>query len=56
MEVDDQDGHAPSASPVSSADDALLTGDSMVGIEGGIASLMVSSPTHPDDGDVESSV
>ena len=56
MEVDEQDGHAPSASPVSPADDALLTGDGMVGIEGGMASLTVSSPMHPDGGDVDASI
>ena len=56
MKVDDQDGHAPSASPVSPADDTLLTGDGMVGIKGGMASLTVSSPTHPDGGDANTSV
>ena len=56
MEVDDQDGHTPSASPVSPADDALLTGDGTVSIEGGMASLTVSSPMHPDGGDAEASI
>ena len=56
MEVGDQDGHAPSASLISPAEDALLTGDGMVGIEGGMASLTVSSLMHPDGGGVDASV
>ena len=56
MEVDDQDGHTPSASPVSPADDVLSTGDGTVGIEGGIASLTVSSPMYPDCGDADASI
>ena len=56
MEVDDQDGHAPLASLVSPAEDALLIGDGMVGIEGGMASLTVSSPMHPDGGGMDASI
>ena len=55
MEVNDQDGHACSASPVSPVNDVLLTGDGTVGV-GGMASLTVSSPMHPDGGDVDASV
>ena len=53
MEVDDQDGHAPSASLISLAEDALLTGDGTEGIEEGMASLTVSSPLHPEGGDAD---
>ena len=44
MEVDDRDGSPPPASPISPADDDLLTGGGAVGVEGDMANLMVSSP------------
>ena len=56
MEGDDEDGNSPSASPVSPADDDLLTGSGMAGVEGDIANLMVSSPEHPGGGDADASV
>ena len=48
MEVDDEHGDPPPASPVSPADDDLLTGSGAVDIEGDLANLMVSSPKNPD--------
>ena len=48
MEVDDEHGDPPPASPVSPADDDLLTGSGAVDIEGDLANLTVSSPKNPD--------
>ena len=56
MEVDEEDGNPPSASPISSAHDGLLTGGGTVGVEGGIANLTVLSPKHPDGGDADASI
>ena len=56
MEVDDEDGDPPPASPVSPADDDLLTGGGAVGVEGGMVNLMVSSPKNPDGGGVDASI
>ena len=56
MEVDDEDGNPPPASPVSPADDDLLTGSGAVGVEGDLANLMVSSPKNPDGGAVDASI
>ena len=56
MEVDDEDGDPPPASPVSPVDDGLLTGSGAVGVEGGMANLMVSSPKNPDGGGVDTSI
>ena len=39
MEVDDEDGDPPPASPISPADDDLLTGGDAVDIEGDLANL-----------------
>ena len=50
MEVDDGGDRQPPASPVSNREDELLTGDNVVGVEGEMANLTVSSPDH-DDGD-----
>ena len=47
MEVDDKHGDPPPASPISPADDDLLTGSGAVDIEGDLANLMVSSPQNP---------
>ena len=44
MEVDDGDEHQTPASPVSHREDELLTGGTVVGVEGEMANLMVSSP------------
>ena len=56
MEVDDEDGDPPPASPVSPADDDLLTGGGAVGVEGDLANLKVSSPKNPDGGSVDTSI
>ena len=44
MEVDDRDEYQIPASPVSPREDDLLTGGTVVGVEGEMANLMVSSP------------
>ena len=56
MEVDDEDGDPPPASPVSPADDDLLTGGGAVGVEGDMANLMVSSPKNPDASGKDASI
>ena len=56
MEVDDGDDHQPPASPISHRDDELLTGGDVVGVEGEMANLMVSSPGGGDGGDEGTSV
>ena len=56
MEVDVEDGCPPPASPVSPADDDLLTGGSAVGVEGEIANLKVSSPKDHNGGGEDTSV
>ena len=48
MEVDDGQ---PPASPISHQEDDLLTGRGVVGVEGEMANLTVSSPGGSDDGD-----
>ena len=47
MEVDDEHGDPPPASPVSPADDDLLTGRGAANIKGDLANLTVSSPKNP---------
>ena len=44
MEVDDEGTHSHSASPVSTAEDDLLTGGGAIGVELDLAHLTVSSP------------
>ena len=44
MEVDDGDEHQTPASPISHREDDLLTGNTVVGVEGEMANLTVSSP------------
>ena len=56
MEVDDGDKHQSPASPVSHREDELLTGNTVVGVEGEMANLMVSSPGDSEDGDKGASV
>ena len=56
MEVYDEDGDPPPASPVSPADDNLLTGSGAVGVEGDMANLTVSSPKNPDGGGKDASI
>ena len=48
MEVDDEHGNPPPASPVFPVDDDLLNGGGAVDIEGDLANLTVSSPKNPD--------
>ena len=48
MEVDEEQGDPPPASPVSPAYDELLTGGVVANIEGDLANLMVSSPKNLD--------
>ena len=56
MEVDDEDGDPPPASPVFPVDDDLLTGSGVVGVEGDMANLTVSSPKNPDGGGANASI
>ena len=51
MEVDDGDEGQPPASPISHREDELLTGGGVVGVEGEMANLTVSSPRGDDGGD-----
>ena len=55
MEVDDEQGDPPPASPVSPADDDLLTGRGAADIEGDLANLTVSSPKNPDGSGLDAS-
>ena len=58
MEVDDEHGDPPPASPVSPADDDLLTSggvETCGDIEGDLANLMVSSPKNPDGSGLDAS-
>ena len=56
MEVDDGDEHQAPASPVSSGEDDLLTGNTIVGVEGEMANLTVSSPGEGEGGDKGASI
>ena len=56
MEVDDEHGDPPPASPISPADDDLLTGGGVVDIEGDLANLTVLSPKNSDGGGVDASI
>ena len=55
MEVDDKQGDPPPASPVSPADDDLLTGGGAVDIEGDLVNLTVSSPKNLDGSGLDAS-
>ena len=48
MEVDDKGIHSRPASPVSTAEDDLLTGGGMIGVELDLPHLTVSSPRIPN--------
>ena len=48
MEVDDEGIRSPPASPVSPADDDLLSGSGAIGVEADLAHLTVSSPRSPN--------
>ena len=56
MEVDDEGIHSPPASPVSPADDDLLTGGGAIGVEADFAHLTVSSPRGPNGEGEEASI
>ena len=56
MEVDKGAVGLPLASPVSREDDNLLNGNDVVGVEAGLAHLMVSSPSGQDGEGEEASV
>ena len=56
MEVDDGDEHQTPASPVSPREDNLLTGDTVVGVEGEMANLTVSSPREGEGNDKGASI
>ena len=56
MEVDDGDDRQPLASPISYKEDELLTGSDVVGVEGEMANLTVSSPGGCDGGDEGASI
>ena len=51
MEVDDGNEDQAPASPVSPREDEILTGGTVVGVEGEMAKLMVSSPGDGEGGD-----
>ena len=56
MEVDDGDEHQIPASPISHREDELLTGDTVVGVEGEMANLTVSSPREGKGSDKGASI
>ena len=56
MEVDDRDERQTPASPFSHGQDELLTHDTVVGVEGEMASLTVSSPGEGKGGDKGASI
>ena len=56
MEVDDGDEHQTLASPISHRVDDLLAGDTVVGMEGEMANLTVSSPGDGKGGDKGASI
>ena len=51
MEVDDGDDSQAPASPISHREGGLLTGGGVVGVEGEMTNLMVSSPRGSDGSD-----
>ena len=56
MEVDDEGIRSPPASPISPADNDLLTGSGVIGVEADLAHLTVSSPRGPNGEGEEASV
>ena len=56
MEVDEGSDGQPPASPVSPREDEILTGGGVVGVEGEMANLTVSSPRGQDGGDEDTSI
>ena len=55
MEVDEEPGNPPPASPVSPVDDDLLTSRGAADIEGDLANLTVSSPKNSDGSGLDAS-
>ena len=56
MEVDDEGIGSPPTIPVSPADDDLLTGGGVIGVEVDLAHLTVSSPRGPNGEDEAASI
>ena len=56
MEVDDRDEYQTPASPVCPREDEILTGGTVVGVEGEMANLTVSSPGDDKGGDKGASI
>ena len=56
MEVDDKDNRQPTASPISPREDELLMGGEVVGVEGEMANLTVSSPGGQDGNEGDTSI
>ena len=56
MEVDNEGIHSCPDSPISPADDNLLMGGGAIGVEAGLAYLMVSSPRGPNGRGKEASI
>ena len=55
MEVDDEHGDPPPASPISPVDDDLLTSGGAANIEGDLANLTISSPKNLDGSGLDAS-
>ena len=56
MEVDDEDESPPPNSPISAREDHLLTGSGVIGVEGELANLTVSSPGSHEGGGQDTSI
>ena len=56
IEVDNESIRSPLASPISPADDDLLTGGGVIGVEADLAHLTVSSPRGPNGEGEEASI
>ena len=56
MEVEDGNEHPAPASPIFPREDELLTGNTVVGVEGEMANLTVSSPGEGEGGDKGASI
>ena len=56
MEVDDEGIRSPPVSPISPADDDLLSGSGVIGVETDLAHLTVLSPRGPNGKGEEASV
>ena len=56
IKVDDENGSPPPDSPISPGEDDLLTGGGVIGVEGEMANLQVSSPKGHDGGGEDASI